>query len=78
MQPDEIRLRIVEAVLPQATRVGLERGEVINTCTQLENFVLGLRNGEELPDSPPRKKQTRPAKGTEVALPSFLDPTHGG
>jgi hypothetical protein len=79
MDDREIRLRILEAVMPQATRVGLsDPPMMIKTCTMFEQYVLDFKEGEKLSDSPPKRKTGRPAKGTENDLPSFLDPTHGG
>lgn len=79
MDEREVRLRIVEAVLPQASRVAMQDpASIINTCSNLEHYVLDLKKGENLPDSPPKRKPGRPAKGTANDLPSFLDPTHGG
>lgn len=63
----EIRLRILEAVLPQATRVGLgEPDHIVKTCTQLEKYVLdSAQIGEKLSDSPPKRPPGRPSiKGT--------------
>jgi len=79
MDEREIRLRIVEAVIPQASRVAMQDPvSIINTCTTLESYVLDSKKGETLPDSPPRRKTGRPAKVTVDELPSFLDPTRGG
>lgn len=79
MDDREIRLRILEAVLPQATRVSLNDPPVVlKACTIFEEYVLDLKKGENLPDSPSKRKPGRPAKGTANDLPSFLDPTHGG
>lgn len=71
MQADEVRLRLVEVVLGQATRVGLfEPEKLVATCTQLEKYVLGLPQVEEAPTSTPRKTLTRPNKDNRV--PDFL------
>ena len=63
----EIRLRILEAVLPQATRVALGEPEhVVTVCTHLEKYVLdSAQIGEKLSDSPPKRPPGRPSiKGT--------------
>lgn len=59
---EEIRLRIVEAVLPAATKVGLNEPEhIVKTCSNLENYVLGLgKQGEKQPVSSPRREKKRP------------------
>lgn len=64
---DEIRLRLVEAVLPHATRVGLGEPEhIVKVCTHLEKYVLdSAQTGEKLSDSPPKRPPGRPSiKGT--------------
>lgn len=78
MDDREIRLRIVEVVVPQATRHAIEKSQIVDICTQLENYVLGLMHGEELPDSPPRKTSRPRKEKPPTDLPAFLDPTHGG
>jgi len=79
MDKAEIRLRIVEVLVPQATRVGIEQPEyVIKACTQLEKYVLDLNDDEKQPDSSPKGKMRRPAKGTEGNPDGSTDPTHGG
>lgn len=63
----ETRLRIVEAVLPHATRVALGEPEhIVKVCTQLEKYVLdSATTGENLSDSPPKRPPGRPSiKGT--------------
>lgn len=79
MDDCEVRLRIVEAVVPQATRYSFEQNRVVEICAHFEKYVLGLQQGEELPDSPTRKI-SRPRKDkSSTDLPAFLDPaTHGG
>lgn len=79
MDKSEVRLRIVEVLVPQATRVGIEQPEyIIKACTQLEKYVLDLKEDENQPDSSPAKKANRPAKGTGSAQSGSSDPTHGG
>ena len=71
MQVDEVRLRIVEAVIGQATKVGLfAPSQLIESCTQLEKYVLGLPTVEDPPAPTTRKTLTRPVKDNQV--PSFL------
>ncbi len=76
----QIRLKILESVLPQATRHGLtDPDQVVKTCKELEKYVLDSKNGEKSPDSPAKRPPGRPPKETTVnEMPSFLDPTHGG
>lgn len=79
MEEREIRLRIVEAMIPQASRVGVtDPTAIIESCAQLEKYVLDSLKREELPTSQPRKILTRPEKTTEKVLPGFLDPARGG
>jgi hypothetical protein len=73
MQEDEIRMRVVEAVIGQATKVGLfEPVGLIETCTQLEKYVVGFASVGEVPTPTPRKTLTKPVKDNSV--PSFLSP----
>lgn len=66
LNENEIRLRIVEAVIPQATRVGLVDPEaMLDTCSKIEKYVLDLDSkGEESLDSPTRRRGRKPRKGT--------------
>lgn len=71
MQVDEVRLRIFEAMVGQATKVGLfEPAKLIESCAQVEKYVLGLPSVEEAPTPTTRKTLTRPVKDNQV--PSFL------
>jgi len=78
----EIRLRILEAVLPQATRVALgEPDHIVTVCTHLEKYVLDSQStGEKLSDSPPKRPPGRPSiKGTtNHEANGNLGPTTGG
>lgn len=72
MEVSEVRLRIVECVIQQATKVGLFQPEgLIETCTTLEKYVLDSKPVGELPAPTTRKTLTRPAKTTE-GDPSWL------
>jgi hypothetical protein len=71
LEPDEARLRIFEAMVGQATKVGLfDPTKLIESCTQVEKYVLGLSSVGEAPTPTPRKTLTRPVKDNQV--PSFL------
>lgn len=70
MEPVDIRLELVKAMIPTASRHGLMGGEIVSTCTLLEKYVLGSVPSEETPASPPRKTLTRPVKDNQV--PDFL------
>ena len=71
MQEDEIRLRVFEAMVGQATKVGLfDVTKLIESCAQVEKYVLGLSSVGEAPTPTPRKTLTRPVKDNQV--PSFL------
>jgi hypothetical protein len=72
LEPDAARLELVKALIPVASRHGLTTGEIVNTCTQLERYVLGLQPVGEVPTPTPRKTLTKPVKDNSV--PSFLSP----
>ena len=66
MEEREIRLRIVECVINQATKVGLfDPTGLIDSCAQLEKYVLDSRPVEELPAPTTRKTLHRPEKTTD-------------
>ena len=70
MQADEVRLDLVKAMIPVASRHGLTSDEIVETCTRLEKYVLGLPAVEDPPAPTTRKTLTRPVKDNLV--PSFL------
>ena len=70
LEPEAVRLELVKALIPVASRHGLTSGEIVTTCTQLEKYVLGLSSVGEAPTPTPRKTLTRPVKDNQV--PSFL------
>ena len=70
LEPESVRLELVKAMIPVASRHGLTSGEIVTTCTQLEKYVLGLSSVGEAPTPTPRKTLTRPVKDNQV--PSFL------
>jgi hypothetical protein len=50
---EEVRLRLIEAIMPQATRVGVQDADVIiNSCIKLEKYVLNLQESETVIDKP--------------------------
>lgn len=80
MDNKEVRLRILEILIPQSTRVGLTDPEVlIKKASLFENYVVGSTKIGAESDAPIEKKKTRRPRRTTVedsSLPS--DPTHGG
>ena len=70
MQADEVRLDLVKAMIPVASRHGLTSDEIVETCARLEKYVLGLPAVEDPPAPTTRKTLTRPVKDNPV--PSFL------
>ena len=70
MRADEVRLELVKVMIPVASRHGLTSGEIVTTCAQLENYVLGSSSVGDAPTPTPRKTLTRPVKDNQV--PSFL------
>lgn len=70
MQAGEIRLDLVKAMIPVASRHGLTGDEIVETCARLEKYVLGLPTVEDPPAPTTRKTLTRPVKDNPV--PSFL------
>ena len=71
MRGDDVRLRVFEAMVGQATKVGLfDVTKLIESCAQVEKYVLGLPTVEDPPAPTTRKTLTRPVKDNLV--PSFL------
>ncbi len=71
LEPDEARMRIFEAMVGQATKVGLfDPTKLIESCTQVEKYVLGFLPVGDAPTPAPRKTLTRPVKDNQV--PDFL------
>ena len=71
MQGDEVRLRVFEAMVGQATRVGLfDVSRLIESCTLVEKYVIGSPAVEVPPAPTARKTLTRPVKDNQV--PDFL------
>lgn len=70
MQADDVRLDLVKAMIPVASRHGLTGDEIVETCARLEKYVLGLPAVEVPPAPTTRKTLTRPVKDNPV--PSFL------
>ena len=70
MQADEVRLDLVKAMIPVASRHGLTGDEIVETCARLEKYVLGLPTVEDPPAPTTRKTLTRPVKDNQV--PDFL------
>lgn len=80
MREQDIRLKILEIVLPVSTRVGINRPEsVVEICSQFEKYVIGFPKSEEKSASQPQTRQKRSSKKTtEEPTPSFLDPAYSG
>lgn len=71
MQADEIRLRVFEAMVGQATRVGLfDVSRLIESCTLVEKYVIGSPTVADPPAPTTRKTLTRPVKDNRI--PDFL------
>lgn len=70
MQEADVRLELVKVMIPVASRHGLTSAELVESCTRLEKYVLGLPSVGEAPTPTPRKTLTRPVKDNQV--PSFL------
>jgi len=57
MDDKEIRMRVIEAVMPQATRVGLTDANIVaSVCEKLEYYVINGSN------KIPPKRTTRTKK----------------
>jgi hypothetical protein len=80
MSDAAVRLELLKVLIPQASKYGLTEPKImIETCTQLENYVLDSKHGESQPDSPTTRRMGRPRKGqVETDSGSTTDPTHGG
>lgn len=77
MEDKEVRLEIVKAVVPQASRVSLTNSEsIVKTCSLLEEYVLGSNCGKSVPQT--KQKGRQPKRTTGKASASVSDPTHGG
>ena len=63
MTNQEIRLRILEQMIPKAAQVGITKPEmIIESCSQFEKYVLGSDEGEDSLTSKPRRRRG-PRKG---------------
>lgn len=70
MQADDVRLDLVKAMIPVASRHGLTGDEIVETCARLEKYVIGSPAVEVPPAPTARKTLTRPVKDNQV--PAFL------
>lgn len=80
MSPETVRIELLKLFIPNASRQGLtDPALVIETCSKLEEYVLGSKQAEDLPDSAPRKGGRPRKEKSDPTLPSFLDPiSHDG
>lgn len=80
MVEQDIRLKILEIVVPTATMAGINKPEnIINICSHFEKYVIGSPKSEEKSASQPQIRKKRSSrKATEEPTPSFLDPAHSG
>lgn len=69
MDNNEIRLRLVEAVMRRAHEFDMrDMTTIVDKCSQLEEYVLSSAQGNK-PESPSRSKQPRPRKEkTEIVV----------
>ena len=74
MQEADVRLELVKVMIPVASRHGLTSAELVESCTRLEKYVLGLSSVGEAPTPTPRKTLTKPVKLPDNSVPSFLSP----
>jgi len=70
LEPDAVRLELVKVLAPLSSRHGLTSDDLVNTCTRLEKYVLGLQPVGDMPTPTTRKMLTKPVKDNSV--PSFL------
>lgn len=79
MQVEEIRLRLLEQMIPKAAQVGITKPEtLIESCLKFEQYVLGSDGSEDSLTSTPRKKRG-PRKGqVENASSEDKTPAHVG
>lgn len=80
MRKQDIRIKVLEIVVPTATRVGINKPEnIIEICSHFEKYVIGSPESEEKSASQPQTRKKRSSKkATEEPTPSFLDPAHSG
>lgn len=63
MDEVEVRLRIVELAIPQATKISMERSEILlKTCEDLEKYVLKSKPSKGKSASTPKKAPAKPRK----------------
>jgi hypothetical protein len=77
----EVRLRILEALIPVASRHAItEIDEIVKKATTLENFVVGCEPADAVtPDASNKRTLKLPRKDKIAdAPPAFLTPPHGG
>lgn len=77
LDPAIIRLEVIKALLPVASRHGIsEPDQIIKTATQLANFVLeSAQQGATSPDAPDKRGPGRPRKEKpEPPTPDFMTP----
>ena len=72
MQEADVRLELVKVMIPVASRHGLTSAELVESCTRLEKYVLGLSSVGGAPTPTPRKTLTKPVKLPDNSVPSFL------
>ncbi len=77
----DVRLRIIEALIPVASRHGInEVKEIVDRATLLENYVLGCEPTDAAtPDASNKRTLKLPRKDKIADVPpAFLTPPHGG
>lgn len=76
MERDALRLELLKALIPVASRHGLVSDEIVESARKLESYVVdSAPNGEEKPDSPNRGLLTLPRKEKQDgSIPDFMTP----
>lgn len=71
-----LRLEILKALVPVASRYSIEGDQIVETARKLESYVVeSAPNGVEQPDTPNRDTLSLPQKDKQgEGVPAFLTP----
>lgn len=81
MSPADVRIKLLELLIPTASRMGMtDPTQIIESCRKLESYVIESQpQVEGTPDSTAKRQSGRPRKEKpEPATPDFLTPPDGG
>lgn len=52
LDKQEVRLELLRMVVPQMSKLGMEKGEAVKICSQLEDYVLDSKVNTGVPPKP--------------------------